>query len=139
MIYNNLLFFESFILLSSTFEHFKCILAFWCVLYCKLLFWMRLSYSVYFLYILTCFKYSFDLFLKCPEVWTLFARSIFWEFWGFGGVLNGPPHPHPRCKCQSSLRGKRYGILFFLVGFMKIWANLLRSCKNMFWITYHFY
>ena len=31
---------------------------------------------------------------KCPEVWTIFVRIMFWDVWGFW-VLNGPSTPTP--------------------------------------------
>ena len=66
---------------------------FWCNLYNKLLFWIRLSDSRFlFLYIWSYFKDIFEHFVQnTPEVWTIFVRTIFWYVLGCW-VLNGPSH-----------------------------------------------
>ena len=49
----------------------------WCVLYQKVIFSMRLSDSARFLYIWTYFKDAFQIFEKCPDVWTTFVRNVY--------------------------------------------------------------
>ena len=73
----------------------------------------------------------FYIFWKCPEVWTIFVRTIFlwflW-FWKILGVLFGPPptHPptHPQRQCQSSLPGENiWKIIVFWWFLWKRWKN----------------
>ena len=99
-------------------------LYFWSALYYKLLILMRLSNSVYFSVYMNIFqRYVFTIFEKCPEVWTIFVRTIFWDvfcFGGIGGVLNGPPtpththtHTSPASMSKFPSGGNNYGKWWF--------------------------
>ena len=71
-----------------------CIVGVFCIIICYFYCMYRILYD--FLYI---WRYLKDmvrhLFEKCPEVWTVFVRTISLRFWGIWGVLNGPPTPTP--------------------------------------------
>ena len=108
-------------------------LYFWCVLYYKLLFWMRLSEFVYFLYIGTYFKCIFDIcWTNVPEVWTIFVRTIFLRLFGIFGVLNGPPPtpiPIPGVNVKLPFRGKEIRKIIVFLRFNDFcdffWKNVL--------------
>ena len=71
-------------------------------------------------------------------MWTILVRTIFYDFGGFGGVLNGlPPTFIPGVNVKVPFRRKRYGtnnVLMFFMIFMKNlrnkWNNVLKWLRR---------
>ena len=94
-------YFRSFEIVVNAFYYY------WCVLYYKLLFLMRISDSVSFSVYMNIFWWCVSTCLeKCPEVWTHFVRTVFGECFCDFCLICCPPHPHPWRQSKFPTRGK---------------------------------
>ena len=106
-------------------------LYFRCFLYYQLIFWMRLSDSVWFsVYMNIIFRYVFACLENCPRSVNNVRTILFFVIVGgdlWGPKWSPPSHPHPQRQCQSSLPGeqmwKQMFDYFFLRFLWKRWQN----------------
>ena len=135
MNYGNLIYFfvyiYRFFLLFIFF--WNILLYIWCVLYYKLLFLLRLSGSVSFSVYKDILKMLFTFFEKCPEVWTIFVRTLFLSFFGIYGILNGPPTPIPGVNVKVPFWGKIWGKQMYFYLFLSFFAFFFVILWVIFW------
>ena len=84
----------------------------WCALYCKLLFWTRLSDSLSFSVYRNIFKRYFSTFLKkCPRSVNSFRTNYLLRFEGIWGGPKWSPLPSPSLASTSKFPfgGNKYG------------------------------
>ena len=114
----------------------KIFLYFRCVLYSKLLFWMRLSYLVSFSVYMKIFQRYFLIFVfwkmfqKCEQFSYKLFFVIFCDLWGPKWSPPPLPTPNPGFNVKVPFRGKQiWKTYFFLVILWFLWKQLKNGTR----------